>query len=172
MWDLINQKFSNLTVIRLLPERRWHDRVWLCRCDCGNYRKVTTGALKAKHTTSCGCMHGGCKEGDAIRNRVYTEYKRQAIRRGLKFTLTLDQCLNLFKENCYYCGKPPSNILKHDGLKGKFVYNGIDRLDNNKGYKLENCVACCAVCNFAKRTMNLRDFKKWIRKVYKYLFQK
>lgn len=31
-----------------------------------------------------------------------------------------------------------------------YFYNGIDRLDNTKGYTPENSVACCKHCNSLK----------------------
>jgi hypothetical protein len=33
-------------------------------------------------------------------------------------------------------------------LVGEWVYNGIDRVDNNKQYIKENLVSCCKKCNF------------------------
>jgi hypothetical protein len=41
---------------------------------------------------------------------------------------------------------------------GVYLFNGIDRLDNAEGYTKENCVPCCAEVNFAKGTMNQKDF--------------
>lgn len=39
-----------------------------------------------------------------------------------------------------------------------FIYQGIDRLDNQKGYEIENCIPCCYVCNKAKGNRNQKEF--------------
>lgn len=41
-----------------------------------------------------------------------------------------------------------------------YWYNGVDRVDNTKGYTLENCVTCCAEANYAKRALSYADFIK------------
>ncbi len=48
----------------------------------------------------------------------------------------------------------------------EYAHNGVDRLDNAKGYTLENSVPCCKHCNIAKRSMTVDEFKQWISKVY------
>jgi hypothetical protein len=50
-----------------------------------------------------------------------------------------------------YCHYPP---------RGGF--NGIDRVDNSKGYILGNCVPCCSWCNRAKADGTLAKFMDWI----------
>ena len=36
--------------------------------------------------------------------------------------------------------------------------NGVDRVDNTKGYSVDNSVPCCKFCNTAKHTMSEGDF--------------
>ena len=48
--------------------------------------------------------------------------------------------------------------------------NGIDRIDSSKGYSVDNCVPCCAKCNYAKHDLSIDDFKNHIEKIYKHLF--
>jgi 2-iminoacetate synthase ThiH len=45
------------------------------------------------------------------------------------------------------------------------IYNGIDRVDNDKGYLLNNCVGACKFCNFAKKQSDLIGFKEWIDRI-------
>lgn len=35
---------------------------------------------------------------------------------------------------------------------------------------MNNCVPCCAKCNYAKHTMTIEEYKKFIKQVYNYLF--
>jgi len=42
-----------------------------------------------------------------------------------------------------------------------------DRMDNTKGYSLENSVPCCKFCNLTKNDTSFIEFINWIRTVYK-----
>ena len=53
--NLIGQKFGRLTVIKEL-ESNTSQRLWLCKCDCGNEVKVHSYTLTSGHTQSCGCL--------------------------------------------------------------------------------------------------------------------
>ena len=44
--------------------------------------------------------------------------------------------------------------------------NGVDRIDSSLGYTIDNCVACCDKCNYAKHDLSTEDFKEWIIKIY------
>jgi hypothetical protein len=90
---------------------------------------------------------------DAPLKKLFRQYKQGARVRDIEFSLTLDQFKTLVESPCYYTGRPPS------------PYNGIDRLDNTKGYTVENCVPCCSDVNYAKRTMAYSDFLKMCQEV-------
>jgi len=47
-------------------------------------------------------------------------------------------------------------------------FHGIDRIDSNLGYCVENCTTCCASCNFAKSDLSLDNFRKWIEQLVKF----
>ena len=36
--------------------------------------------------------------------------------------------------------------------------HGLDRVDNEKGYSIDNVVTCCEQCNVAKSTQTYEDF--------------
>jgi hypothetical protein len=69
----------------------------------------------------------------------YGVYITTAKPRQLEFTITEDEFTDKVKSPCYYCG-----IIQEKG------FNGIDRLDNTKGYIQDNCVGCCEICNKMK----------------------
>jgi hypothetical protein len=83
----------------------------------------------------------------------------------LVFELSLEEFLTLTKQNCYYCGAPPGNIQKSDHNNGDFVYNGIDRTDNDLGYTTDNCLPCCKPCNYMKSYMGFEAFIKQAIKI-------
>ena len=46
------------------------------------------------------------------------------------------------------------------------MYNGIDRLNPENGYSIENCVPCCSTCNYMKHTQQTSDFLEHVKKIY------
>ena len=57
--DMTNQTFGRLTVIGrtedyISPHGR-HEAQWLCKCECGNLKKVRGTSLRQGLVTSCGC---------------------------------------------------------------------------------------------------------------------
>jgi hypothetical protein len=51
---------------------------------------------------------------------------------------------------------------------GNYIYTGIDRVNNSRGYEIDNVTSCCWDCNNKKRTMTKEDFFSWVKSVYEY----
>ena len=55
--NLINQKFNKLLVIKMTDIKfKCRNKIWLCKCNCGNTTKVSSNNLISGHTKSCGCL--------------------------------------------------------------------------------------------------------------------
>lgn len=53
--NLKGQRFGRLTVLEKAENQ--HGRTaWLCQCDCGNQKIITTHSLRSGNTKSCGCL--------------------------------------------------------------------------------------------------------------------
>ena len=178
--DRTGQKHGMLTVIRLAGIEDGHAQ-WLCRCDCGN--EPTLPARRLTSVGNCGCQltaaggrsapKGGRRPGEAARLNVFRQYWKNADARGYAWELTEDDFDRLTSSDCFYCGTPPGNTFStgHYANAG-FVYNGIDRINNDLGYFVGNVHPCCSTCNIAKRAMSFDDFMAWIgRLVAHNLFQ-
>ncbi len=189
--DLKGKVFRRLTVIKRVENNKRRDSMWLCRCRCGTERIVTGYHLHSGWTKSCGCLRkessaiNGFKRGNPPSNklksgvsnmrRIIAGYKKSARIRGLKYNLTEEQFIKLTQQNCFYCGIKPNNICKQKPAKqsnGSYVYNGLDRIDNNKGYTVDNVVPCCKTCNRRKGKASLQEYKSWIKRSYEELFEK
>lgn len=178
----IGVKFNRLTVKSMAPSKHGTS-YFLCICDCGREKEIRATHVASGASRSCGCV---VKEGLSHRKApghagltsVIIGYKKNAEKRGLVFNLTRSEFQFLAIQNCNYCNIGPSNIcapyassyisseLGREARKlASFSYNGIDRVDNDIGYTIENTVPCCKVCNFAKRNMSLKDFLIWISNV-------
>jgi 5-methylcytosine-specific restriction endonuclease McrA len=51
-----------------------------------------------------------------------------------------------------------------------YIYNGIDRIDNERGYLPDNAVPCCKRCNQAKADMAIDEFKGWLSDIMKHFY--
>lgn len=173
--DLTNKTFNRLTGIKYLYVEKHGSVLWLCKCICGKERIVKASSLKSGRVKSCGCLvkeqlkdlhtHAKLSLGEASFNSIYRTYKRNASNRNLLFELNKIDFKYLLKQNCYYCNSEPKLVQKSTHNNGNFIYNGIDRVDNNKGYVLDNCVSCCRSCNISKHNIT----KKIIFKAYEFL---
>ena len=101
------------------------------------------------------------------RNYLFHVYKYQSKCREIEFSLTQDQFYTLTKENCWYCGIIPSQVVKHKnhGVVYSCIYNGIDRVDSNKGYLISNCISCCKACNKMKSTISCHTFLQHVKAI-------
>lgn len=53
--DLTGQRFGKLTVIEYKGSNKGTGSLWLCKCDCGNEKIITSRNLLNKTCKSCGC---------------------------------------------------------------------------------------------------------------------
>ena len=176
MRDLTGEKFGRWKVIRLVGRNdKRREFLWLVRCDCGNEKTIRGDMLKSGQSKSCGCLKNEISRnrwlkspGEGTINNIINSYKHHAKKRGMMLELTREQIINIMSKNCYYCGKEPSNVSKSQYNNGDFIYNGIDRIDNSKGYTIENAVPCCGMCNHSKDVLSENDFLSWIKQVYEF----
>ena len=156
---------------------------WVCECVCGNIGTYLTNSLKSGNTKSCGCksafwaaeknFKGSIR---ILETGIFCQYKRAARRKKLEFLLNRDQFVSILKLNCHYCGKSPSNLIKRAARKFspelQFKYNGIDRVDNARGYKIDNVVPCCRECNTIKHDSLTYDEMKAVAQFLKFFRSK
>jgi len=191
--DLTNQVFANILVmVRVKDFTYFHKKSnktkvyirYKCSCiGCGKtYLKRHDQLLKITEK----CRNKYCKffkvkaPGNSNRdtktekpsqiNYRFRQYRRSANKKGLSFEISLDDFCCLIKANCHYCSTPP--LLSTDKKLFKpFHFNGVDRVDNLKGYTKDNIVTCCKICNYAKRNMTLDAFKTHVKHMYETLFK-
>ena len=168
--DLTGQRFGRLLVVS--KAKKIMQRIaWNCICDCGNECIVIGKSLKGGNTKSCGCYREELRSrpfGEASFNRLYYSYRNKAKGKNVSFSLDKNTFKILTNGNCFYCGKPPLQIQKGVESYGDYIYNGIDRVDNKRGYEIDNCVSCCGMCNKAKNATPKDVFYNWIAQVYNY----
>lgn len=180
--EMVGKRFGRLLVIKQAKPEIKHGKSkaiwWTCRCDCGNIKDLNGATLRCGHVRSCGClvkevMHeiNSISYGEASFNGLFNAYKSSARHKGMLFELSKDDFRILTKNNCFYCGSSPSSIATRPTRNGEYIYNGIDRVDNSKGYTLDNCVSCCGFCNRMKLTAKKEDFLNQVKKIYEFYFE-
>ena len=179
--DLVGQSFGRLTVVERAGSRPYPGGArWRCRCSCGEEAVVDAVNLR-NGTASCGCLkveqnrRQWRKEmGRSGQSYLYASYRNSARSRGLLFELSREEFMAMAQLPCRYCGVLPARVVyNHLGIEqdpesirhSSFMCNGIDRVDNERGYVTDNTVPCCETCNRAKRTMTAEQFLAWARRV-------
>ena len=74
----------------------------------------------------------------------FSKYVARARRKGLPFSMTRTAFDTVRRRPCHYCG----------GVKSM----GLDRVDNARGYTMDNVVPACTVCNLMKKDMPPEEF--------------
>ncbi len=90
-------------------------------------------------------------------NRYMSNTALHSRRRGHEFSLSHSEFDSLVTARCFYCGAEPDPT------------NGIDRMDNAKGYIQGNVVTACTRCNQAKHRMALGEFVGWLLRAAEHL---
>ena len=176
--DLTGNKYGRLTVIERAGKRKSGQILWRCRCSCGNETLVDGSGLKLGKTRSCGCLRREfydsirLKKGEAAFKELFKNHRRRALKRGCEWKLTRDDFRELTSQCCFYCGVEPKQDIDanrpYRRRYGHYFYNGLDRVDNSRGYIRGNVVACCGQCNRAKTDMSVEEFRQWVTSVYEH----
>jgi hypothetical protein len=112
---------------------------------------------------------GRVKVPCSSRNAIYDQYRYGAKTRNLVWRISENLFDTLTQGRCHYCGCLPANQYRAaGGARDPFIYNGIDRKDNRKGYVPTNSVSCCKQCNMAKRDLPYKDFVLWLDRIKKF----
>lgn len=138
--EFIGRRFGKLEVIKYLHTNAKGKTIYLCKCDCGNFKEVKRNSLVVGHTKSCGCLpkKGNLKHGQR-RTKLY----------GLWLNIK-DRCNNKNNSHFKYYGEKGIKMCEqwandYSAFMKWALENGyveglsIERIDNNKGYEPSNC---------------------------------
>jgi hypothetical protein len=174
--DLSGMKFGRLLVVSASDIKLKKDRqhCWNCLCDCGKTKVIRGHSLRCGETKSCGCLsietvRTRLSYGEASFNRYFSSLRKGAKNRNYEFSLSEARVKELNSKNCFYCNRPPSSGINNETQKrhnGLYVYTGIDRVDNSRGYTNDNVVPCCYLCNKAKGKLSKSEFMNLISEIY------
>lgn len=153
MYDLVDQEFGRLTVIRRAEKRPEHHGqiAWECLCKCGKSHVATSREIRSGHTTSCGCArvevsttkmttHGATVGRRSGKAKVSSEYRTWC---GM-----VERCDNPHHISYRYYGGRGITVcerwrdfanFKADMGPKPTPKHTIDRINNNGHYEPGNC---------------------------------
>jgi hypothetical protein len=144
------------------------------RCVCGKIAISLKKHVLSGHTKSCGCKRARkyfkldtkkVPQIDAT-SKYYNQYVHDANNRGIQFSLKKKTFIKLTTQTCHYCGQKPTRSVKFK--TEELLVNGLDRVDNTKGYHIDNVVTCCSICNMAKGKLTKLEFLNWVSRIHLY----
>lgn len=163
--NLLGQRFGRLVVIKECEPINKHS-VWLCKCDCGNVKKVQLSSLRRGLTTSCGCKQKEIAKANATRHghhadRLYPIWKSMKQRcynpntKDRKYYKDSDVTVcnewlndyNAFREWAYANGYDEN---------AKFFDCTLDRINPFGNYEPSNCRW---VNNYTQQHNKKKDWK-------------
>lgn len=159
-------KFDDIEFLESnLGANRSNTVYWKLKCNkCGCQTVKLRDSFLINRSVNCKCHKA---DSGLTQNRLFNKYINSAKRKKTPFNLSKKEFFMLTKQNCFYCDSPPNTILKKNlYAKGQYIYNGIDRKDNFKGYSKKNCVPCCGACNRAKNIMGSDEFLELVSCIY------
>ena len=182
----IGDTFNRLTVLEFVDKQNSHKR-YKVKCVCGTEKLVQGTHLISGNIRSCGCLHTEIRQkapGLSGLRKKYNQYKANARNNERKFELTFEEFLMIVKKDCFYCGEKPKRsnyyinsngsfndkkITQYGADRAWFEANGIDRIDSDKDYTLDNTLPCCFMCNEMKSYHDKELYLNKIKSIYKHL---
>lgn len=148
--DKVGKRYGKLTVIALAGRDNGGKPTWLCKCDCGNYKVVSSSNL-GRHTVSCGCK----RAEDLKKNSFLPKHGQSRTRLYGVWGSMIDRCNNPNAheyENYGGRGIKVCDEWRYDFTqfeawalangydeKAKKTDCTLDRIDTNGNYEPSNC---------------------------------
>lgn len=140
--DILGQVFGDLTVIARDGSDAGKTAMWICKCSCGELRRIAGTGLRAGRNKSCGCKSPRFEVNPDTAG--HTGSDTYSVWSGM-----LSRCSpgnknskvakNYYLKGIRVCDRWMSfkNFVEDMGLRPNGLT--IDRIDGNKGYELGNC---------------------------------
>lgn len=142
---------------------------WICRCDCGTVKSVSTDSLVRGLSRSTRCRSCVSTVGrERITGNLWSRIKRNADKRGILFKLTKDEAFELFIKQDRCCALSGAAIrlgwTVEQTRHGKCTAS-LDRIDSDGPYELWNVQWVHKAVNLMKGSLSEADFFVWCQAI-------
>lgn len=174
--DLTNIRFGKLIAIKYVKSIN-KLRHWLCKCDCGGEKIVSSKCLLRNQTRSCGCeshyknkAHKNWKGYEDIPLDFFSNIKRSAESRNIEFNITIEYLWNLLLRQNKKCALSGIDLSFSETRKNKDKSKtvSVDRIDSSKGYIEGNVQWVHKTINIMKNSLRDEEFIEFCKKVTEY----
>lgn len=145
-YDLIGKRFGRFVVLKVADKQFGHNTRFTCQCDCGNIKDVCGTSLTSGNTTSCGCKNAERFDKIHGATNVWAKRNRPLYR---AWYAMLYRCENPQYKDFHNYGGRGITVCEEWHIIDNFcawaLDNGykkglqLDRIDNESGYKPDNC---------------------------------
>lgn len=174
--DLTGKTFGRLTVLKRV-ENKGISKCWECVCVCGIIKNIRATSLISGGTKSCGCLFKECAENkkillenlnfrwkgyEEIAGNFWSHIKKHAVNRNYSFEITIKDAWNVFIRQNKKCALSNIDLI----MKGStYRTASLDRIDNTKGYTIDNIQWVHKDINIMKNDHNQDYFIDLCKKV-------
>ena len=172
--DLTGHKFGKLTALEYKGDKSASgERMWVCKCECGNVKLIQRKHLQNGYTKSCGCIahpkgsnHKSWKGYKDISLDFFTTIKRNAISRGIEFNIDIEYLYNLWIEQNRTCALSGLELTFGTVTRDKKRKTAsLDRIDSSKGYIPGNVQWVHKDINIMKNNMDENEFLMFCKSI-------
>lgn len=145
--DLTGKVYGRLTVIHRAPHNetlKTKSPLWICKCECGNFKTAFGSNIKKGDTRSCGCLQA---ERTSKANTIHGESDK--TKEFYTWKHIIDRCTNRNNKSyknyggrkisvCNRWSESYENFLSDMG-RAPSQKHTIDRINNDGNYEPGNC---------------------------------
>lgn len=143
MLKLEGHRYGRLLVLSFAGQDAHYRSQWLCRCDCGTEKVVSSGGLREGSTVSCGCYRAERKPPSTLshgqaRDRTPTYHSWDGM---------IQRCTNPNNTHWSYYGGRGISVCDRWRVFANFLADmgdrpphlTLDRINNEGNYEPGNC---------------------------------
>lgn len=169
--DLLDFQLGRLKVVafsHVTKTRTCNSTFWICKCECGNAVVLDRRNLLSGRVKSCGCLKSELavkKHWKGVGDMSMTcwwHYVNGARSRSLEFTLSIDDCWDIFVLQGGRCAISGAKLSFQRCRSERNMWTAsLDRIDSRLGYVPGNVQWVHKVVNIMKSVLPNEEFIRW-----------
>lgn len=178
--DRTGFKNGYIEVLRLAGRNKHSQLVWECCCHACGKKSFYLASGDINRNTSCGCgrwntnklsKHPHHQKGKnspywtghgEISGYRFASIKQSATKRGIEFSLTIEEIWNLYLQQNKRCALTGLEIAFGEKARD-LATASLDRIDSSRGYEKDNIQWVHKKINTMKMDLDLQEFMNYCK---------